>query len=152
MARPLRIELSGGLYHVTSRGDRREDIYFSNADREAWLTLLGQVCERFHWRCHAYCQMTNHYQWQPPEYLPAQSQRITSSFYLGQWVEWYFPPGYCRSVNGRFPHNGSWPPSVLAYRGSKPEPQIFLTPYKNQMVMESRMPFLLKLSKHKCMI
>ncbi|HIJ84385.1 MAG TPA: addiction module toxin RelE, partial [Magnetococcales bacterium] len=33
MARPLRIELSGGLYHVTSRGDRREDIYFSEGDR-----------------------------------------------------------------------------------------------------------------------
>ncbi len=61
MARPLRIALSGGLYHVTSRGDRREDIYFGAADRHAWLQLLGQVCERFNWVCHAYCQMTNHY-------------------------------------------------------------------------------------------
>jgi REP element-mobilizing transposase RayT len=61
MARPLRIELSGGLYHVTSRGDRREDIYFSDADREAWLALFAQVCERFNWICHAYCLMTNHY-------------------------------------------------------------------------------------------
>ena len=47
MARPLRIELAGGLYHVTSRGDRREAIFLCNADREAWLALLGQVCERF---------------------------------------------------------------------------------------------------------
>jgi putative transposase len=61
MARPLRIELSGGLYHVTSRGDRREDIYFSEDDRRAWLEVFGQVCERFNWVCHAYCQMTNHY-------------------------------------------------------------------------------------------
>jgi REP element-mobilizing transposase RayT len=61
MARPLRIELSGGLYHVTSRGDRREDIYFETADRHAWLDLLGVVCKRFNWVCHAYCQMTNHY-------------------------------------------------------------------------------------------
>lgn len=61
MARPLRIELSGGLYHVTSRGDRREDIYFSDADRKAWLALFAQVCERFNWICHAYCLMTNHY-------------------------------------------------------------------------------------------
>ncbi len=38
MTRSLRIELSGGLYHVTSRGDRREDIYSSDADREAWLS------------------------------------------------------------------------------------------------------------------
>lgn len=61
MARPLRIELSGGLYHVTARGDRREDIYFDESDRQAWLRLLGQVCERFNWVCHAYCLMTNHY-------------------------------------------------------------------------------------------
>jgi len=61
MARPLRIELAGGLYHVASRGDRREAIYLDDADRSAWLELLGDVCERFNWRCHAYCQMTNHY-------------------------------------------------------------------------------------------
>ena len=61
MARPLRIELSGGLCHVTSRGDAREDIYFSDLDRRAWLELCGKVCERFNWVCHAYCQMTNHY-------------------------------------------------------------------------------------------
>ncbi|MCX7162323.1 MAG: transposase [Rhodocyclales bacterium] len=61
MARPLRIELSGGLYHVTSRGDRREDIFFSEGDRRTWLDIFGQVCERFNWVCHAYCQMTNHY-------------------------------------------------------------------------------------------
>jgi REP element-mobilizing transposase RayT len=61
MARPLRIELSGGLYHVTSRGDRREDIYFSKADREDWLALFARVCARFNWICHAYCLMTNHY-------------------------------------------------------------------------------------------
>jgi REP element-mobilizing transposase RayT len=61
MTRPLRIELAGGLYHVTSRGDRGEAIYRDDDDRSAWLTLLGSVCERFNWRCHAYCQMTNHY-------------------------------------------------------------------------------------------
>ena len=42
MARPLRIELAGGRYHVTSRGDRREDIFFSEADRQAWLAVLGR--------------------------------------------------------------------------------------------------------------
>jgi len=61
MARPLRLELSGGLYHVTSRGDRREDIYVDDEDREEWLSLLGRVCFRFNWRCHAYCLMDNHY-------------------------------------------------------------------------------------------
>jgi len=61
MARPLRLELAGALYHVTSRGDGREDIYLSDEDRMAWLDTLGQVCERFNWVCHAYCLMSNHY-------------------------------------------------------------------------------------------
>ena len=61
MARPLRLELAGALYHVTSRGDGREDIYLSDDDRQAWLETLAQVCERFNWVCHAYCQMGNHY-------------------------------------------------------------------------------------------
>ena len=61
MARPLRIELAGGLYHVTSRGDRREDIYLDDEDRRNWLAVLSQACERHNWRIYAYCQMTNHY-------------------------------------------------------------------------------------------
>jgi putative transposase len=61
MARPLRIELAGGLYHVTSRGDRREDIFLSDEDRDDWVELVGEVCTRFNWRCHVYCQMINHY-------------------------------------------------------------------------------------------
>jgi hypothetical protein len=71
MARPLRIELAGGLYHVTSRGDRREDIYFSDDDRQTWLEVLGQVCRRFDGVCHACAiplsrtvQSLVKYQWQ----------------------------------------------------------------------------------------
>jgi REP element-mobilizing transposase RayT len=61
MTRPLRLELAGGLYHVTSRGDRREDIYLSDEDRLMWLDTLAEVCARFRWKCYAYCQMSNHY-------------------------------------------------------------------------------------------
>ncbi len=61
MARPLRLEFAGALYHVTSRGDRREAIYETDEDRESYLSLLGEVCEIYHWHCHAYCLMTNHY-------------------------------------------------------------------------------------------
>ena len=61
MSRPLRIELAGGLYHATSRGDRREAIYRDDQDRTDWLAVLGEVCSRFNWRCHAWCEMTNHY-------------------------------------------------------------------------------------------
>lgn len=61
MTRPLRLEYAGALYHVTSRGDRREDIYLDDDDREEWLQVLGHVCSRYNWVIHAYCQMTNHY-------------------------------------------------------------------------------------------
>ena len=61
MSRPLRLEIAGGLYHVTSRGDRREDIYHDDADCLAWLAILAQTCERFNWHIHAWCQMSNDY-------------------------------------------------------------------------------------------
>lgn len=61
MARPLRLEFSGALYHVTSRGDRREAIYEDDLDREQFLDVLAAVVERFNWRVHAYCLMGNHY-------------------------------------------------------------------------------------------
>ncbi|MGD0960317.1 MAG: transposase [Methylomonas sp.] len=61
MARPLRIEFPNALYHITSRGDRREAIYRDDEDRRQWLMILGQVCECFNWVIHGYCQMTNHY-------------------------------------------------------------------------------------------
>ncbi|MBI3712205.1 MAG: transposase [Burkholderiales bacterium] len=61
MTRPLRLEFAGAVYHVTSRGDRREDIYLDEDDRREWLAVLALVCDRFNWVVHAYCQMTNHY-------------------------------------------------------------------------------------------
>jgi REP element-mobilizing transposase RayT len=61
MSRPIRLEFSGALFHVTSRGDGREAIVLSDDDRAMWLQILGEVCERFSWVCHAWCLMTNHY-------------------------------------------------------------------------------------------
>ena len=61
MARPLRIEYDGALYHVTSRGNDRKPIFKDDGDRELLLRTLDRVNERFHWICHAYCLMNNHY-------------------------------------------------------------------------------------------
>lgn len=61
MIRPLRIEFPGAVYHVTSRGDRREAIYEDDADAALFLNILGQACERFKAKVLAYCLMTNHY-------------------------------------------------------------------------------------------
>ena len=61
MSRPIRIEFANALYHVTARGDRREDIFDDDADRLTFLATLKQVIERFNWVCHAWCLMDNHY-------------------------------------------------------------------------------------------
>jgi putative transposase len=61
MARPLRIEYPGALYHVTSRGNAGGRIFRGDKDREYFLDLLGFIIERFHWLCHAWCLMDNHY-------------------------------------------------------------------------------------------
>jgi putative transposase len=61
MARPLRIEYPGGLYHVTSRGNARQPIFKDDEDRRRFLDILALVNRRYHWICHAYCLMDNHY-------------------------------------------------------------------------------------------
>lgn len=61
MARPLRIEYPGAVYHVTSRGNAGQKIFRSDKDREYILELLAHLVERFRWSCHAYCLMDNHY-------------------------------------------------------------------------------------------
>ncbi|MBR9883446.1 MAG: transposase [Oceanospirillales bacterium] len=61
MARPLRLEFAGALYHITSRGNRREPIFETDDDRRSFLAVLDDVCETFNWICHAYCLMGNHY-------------------------------------------------------------------------------------------
>ncbi len=61
MARPLRIEYPGAVYHVTARGNARGDIFLDDADRTAFLELLGRAIERLGWLVHAYCLMDNHY-------------------------------------------------------------------------------------------
>lgn len=61
MARPLRIEFDGAFYHVTSRGNTRNNIFFENNDYLLFIDVLAQTCQRHNWRIHSYCLLTNHY-------------------------------------------------------------------------------------------
>jgi putative transposase len=61
MARPLRLEFAGALYHLTSRGDHREEIYLDDQDRRTFLDLLGREILQQRWICYGYCLMDNHY-------------------------------------------------------------------------------------------
>jgi putative transposase len=61
MPRKLRVEYPGAIYHVMSRGDRREAIFQDDADRELFLTTLGECCGKTGWEVQAYCLMPNHF-------------------------------------------------------------------------------------------
>jgi len=61
MVRPLRIESPGVVYHVTSRGKARNNIYENNQDSKVFLNLLSEVIKKCNWHCHAYFLMDNHY-------------------------------------------------------------------------------------------
>jgi REP element-mobilizing transposase RayT len=61
MARPLRLEYPGALYHVSSRGNGGTKISRSDKDRNVFLAILDAVILKYHWLLHAYCLMDNHY-------------------------------------------------------------------------------------------
>lgn len=61
MARPLRLEYEGAFYHVTSRGNDRGDIFFSEADYRKFLSYLKEAKEKYGIVLHCYVLMTNHY-------------------------------------------------------------------------------------------
>jgi REP element-mobilizing transposase RayT len=61
MPRQPRYELDAGMYHVTCRGNRLCDVFLDSIDRERFLSLLGDVVQRYRWRCFGYCLMTNHF-------------------------------------------------------------------------------------------
>ncbi len=61
LSRPLRIEFPGAIYHVTTRGNRREPIYHDEKDRRSHLNVIAQAMDRFDAQVLAYCLMGNHY-------------------------------------------------------------------------------------------
>src|SRR5262249_23295982 len=60
MPRPPRLAPPGGIFHITSRGNRRQVIFFDDDDRRWFIRLLDRAVGRFRWKCHAYCLMDNH--------------------------------------------------------------------------------------------
>jgi REP element-mobilizing transposase RayT len=61
MARPPRLQVAGGTFHVTTRGNRRQSIYHDDYDRRVFLILRDRIIQRLGWRLGAYCLMTNHF-------------------------------------------------------------------------------------------
>lgn len=61
MSRPLRIEYPGAIFHITTRGNEKRDIYRDDADRNCFLELLEEAVRRFGWIVTAYVLMSNHF-------------------------------------------------------------------------------------------
>ena len=61
MARKLRVEYPGAIYHLMSRGDRREPIFQDDADRRRFVQTLAEGCVKTGWQVYAYCLMPNHF-------------------------------------------------------------------------------------------
>jgi putative transposase len=83
VARPLRICLPSGVYHVISRGNAREPIYLDDDDRVGFVRTLAHVVARFGWLCHAYCLMGNHYHLlveTPQPNLPAGMRQLNGLY------------------------------------------------------------------------
>ena len=86
MPRPPRLQTPGGLYHLGTRGVRRNAIYGNEGDYELFGDIFARVVERFEWRCHTYCLMPNHYHLlveTPAPNLSAGMQRLNSTY--AQW-------------------------------------------------------------------
>ena len=58
MARPLRLEFDGAIYHITNYGNALDPAFFTDRGREQFLEVLGEVVERYGWLCHAHCHVS----------------------------------------------------------------------------------------------
>jgi REP-associated tyrosine transposase len=95
VARRPRFELDDGIYHVTTRGNRRQLIFGDDRDRARFLRLLGNVAVVHGWRCSTYCLMPNHFHLLLEAARPALSNGMR-----------YLNGVYAQSFNGRYQLDG----------------------------------------------
>jgi putative transposase len=102
MARPLRLEFPGALYHVTARGNGRQAIFLDDVDRERLLAVLASTVARYHVLCHAYCLMDNHYHLllETPEGNLSRAMRQINGVYAQGFGRRHRRPGHV--LQGRF--------------------------------------------------
>jgi len=83
MARPLRLEFAGAVYHITARGDRQESIFDDDGDRFAFIELLAKEVSQQGWLLYAFCLMDNHYHLllETPEPTLVQGMRRLNGVY-----------------------------------------------------------------------
>ena len=102
MARPLRVEYPGAIYHVINRGNSGENIFRNNRDREKFLDYLGKATERFLLSVHSFCLMNNHFHILIETQLPNLSKALQwlTVCYAGYFNRKYHRVGHL--FQGRF--------------------------------------------------
>jgi len=102
MARPLRVEYPGAVYHITSRGNAGQAIFRDDVDREAFLAALGFAVSRHGWLCHSYCLMANHYHLllETPEANLSEGMRQLNGLYTRRFNRRHGQRGHV--LEGRF--------------------------------------------------
>ena len=60
LARKLRVQYPGAIYHVMNRGDRHEPIFRDDGDRILFLNTLEEASRKTGWQVHSWCLMRNH--------------------------------------------------------------------------------------------
>jgi REP element-mobilizing transposase RayT len=86
MPRAPRVQVAGGVYHVISRGNRRQTVFHDDVDYGSFIELLEIVVRRYGWRCHGYCLMPNHFHLlieTPAPNISEGMQRLNSRY--AQW-------------------------------------------------------------------
>lgn len=90
MARKLRIQYPGAIYHVMSRGDHREEIFLDDDDRKRFLETLEGACAKTDWQVHCFCLMSNHF------HAVVETPRAN----LADGMKWFLGE-YTKRFNGR---------------------------------------------------
>jgi putative transposase len=102
MARQLRIEYPGALYHITSRGNAKQAIFLDDEDRSMFIRILAKVVKEYEWKCYSYCLMSNHYHLliETPKANLSRGMQLLNGTYAQKYNERHNKVGHL--LQGRF--------------------------------------------------
>jgi len=91
MARPLRIQFPGAMYHIMSRGIGKMTIFHTDHDWNKFISFMERVITRYNWTCHAYCLMGTHYHilLETPDANMVPGMKQLNQFY-SQYYNWKY--------------------------------------------------------------
>jgi len=121
MARPLRIEDTGGIYHILNRGNYRQWVFRDDGAKESFERTLFECCERTGWLLHGFCIMSNHYHLaiSTPQGNLSEGMRWLQSVFANRFNRYRRESGHLfqgrvKSLSVENPERLGWPVSLSA--------------------------------------